>query len=90
MVLIGAGFVFRNFRKTLDGQLSEPISRGSIVNSVYGIGTVVANQRFDLKLGTISTIDEIYVAEGDWVKKGQGMIKLDRVVFKAPFSGTIT
>lgn len=71
-------------------RVTEPLKKGSIVESVYGIGTVSPNRRFDLKLGVTSTIRRLYVQEGDQVKRGQLLVQLDDVNFNAPFAGTVT
>ncbi len=73
------------------GTLSEPLQKGSIIESVYGIGTVTAEHRYQLKLGAVSTIQRLYVNEGSRVKKGDKLIDLeDMGSFKAPFEGTVT
>ena len=69
---------------------SEPIQRGSIIESVYGIGTVTATRRYQVKTGVTSTIRGLFVKEGDDVKKGRLLIDLDGARFSAPFDGTIT
>jgi membrane fusion protein, macrolide-specific efflux system len=71
-------------------RLTEPLKKGSIIESVYGIGTVSPNRRFDLKVGVTSTIRRLYVQEGDQVKRAQPLVQLDDVIFNAPFAGTIT
>lgn len=64
---------------------------GDITESIYGLGKVKAHQTFQIKLGVVSTVQKIYVKEGDIVKKDQPLIKLDTgTLFKAPFDGTIT
>jgi multidrug efflux pump subunit AcrA (membrane-fusion protein) len=70
--------------------LSEPIQKGAIVESVYGIGTVTATKSFQLKLGVTSTIQRMFIKEGDQVKRGQRLVDLDGVLFNAPFDGTVT
>jgi multidrug efflux pump subunit AcrA (membrane-fusion protein) len=70
--------------------LTDPIQKGSIIESVYGIGTVTAKRSFQLKLGVTSTIRRLFVKEGDQVKHGQRLADLDGVLFSAPFDGTIT
>jgi multidrug efflux pump subunit AcrA (membrane-fusion protein) len=70
--------------------LSAPVSKGPIVESVYGIGTVTATRSFQLKLGVTSTIRRLFVKEGDSVRRGQRLVDLDGVLFNAPFDGTIT
>lgn len=89
--LFVAGMLFTNFyMDRSEGVLSEPIHRGAIVQSVYGIGTVTANRIFQIKLAVIGTINEIYVKEGSAVKKGDRLVTIDHVVYRAPFDGTVT
>lgn len=72
-------------------RLSEPIQRSTIVDSVYGIGTVVANQSFHFKTSVPNTIQTLYVREGDSVMKGQKLIDfLGANTLVAPFDGTVT
>jgi membrane fusion protein, macrolide-specific efflux system len=76
---------------TSGSQLSAPIQRGTINQSVYGIGTVTSGQSFLLKTGVTSTLRKLYVKEGEEVRRGQRLVSLDGpVVFTAPFNGTIT
>lgn len=71
--------------------LSAPIERGTIIESVYGIGTVEATRSYQLKTGVGATIEQLYVQEGDQVKRGQRLVRLSGVgTFTAPFAGTIT
>jgi multidrug efflux pump subunit AcrA (membrane-fusion protein) len=83
-------FGIREFRVRSQGSLSEPLQRGTIIESVYGIGTVLSNRSFQIKPGVISTIDALYVREGDSVKRGAPLVRLDKVVYRAPFAGTVT
>lgn len=74
-----------------DGALSEPIKRGTIAESVYGIGTVTATRSFQLKTAVPSAIRRLYVKEGDRVSQGQLLVELQDVsLFRAPFAGTVT
>lgn len=71
--------------------ISEPLRVDRIIESVYGIGTVKANNRFQLKPGVVATVSRILVKEGDAVRRGQELLALDHgPVFTAPFDGTIT
>ena len=66
--------------------LTPPIQRGSIVESVYGIGTVKATRSFQLKTGVGTTVQRLYVEEGNAVKRGQPLVTLSSVgTFAAPF-----
>jgi multidrug efflux pump subunit AcrA (membrane-fusion protein) len=90
-VLLLAGFWLLNIVKARSaGDLSEPLQKGTIVESVYGIGTVTARNSYQLRPGLICTVMALYVKEGDAVKKGDPLINLDENVFSAPFDGTVT
>lgn len=78
------------YRRKTEGELTPAISRGVLIESVYGIGTVTAERTYDLKPGTISSISEEYVHEGDHVAKGQPLVRFDQRLVRAPFSGTVT
>ena len=43
--------------------------RGPIVDAVYGLGTVTAVNTYQLKLGVTGKIGDLYVEEGQKVKK---------------------
>jgi multidrug efflux pump subunit AcrA (membrane-fusion protein) len=71
--------------------LTDPIRRGTVIESIYGIGTVKANKIYDLKSGVISSIDHVYVKEGDFVEKGARLVDFrEGAHFVAPFAGTVT
>ena len=82
-------YVPNQFAK-MNGSLSNPLEKGTIVESVYGIGTVMATRSYQIKFGVTSTINQIYVKEGDAVKKGARLMNIDGSIYSAPFSGTIT
>src|SRR5262245_45042462 len=74
-----------------DGSLSEPLKRGNVIESVYGIGTVMANRTFQFKPGIINTVHNLFVQEGSVVKKGDRLLELDGgLIVQAPFDGTVT
>jgi len=91
IVVLIIGIIKIRASKSNDEVLSEPLQKGSIIQSIYGIGTVTASKSFALKTGVTSTIRTIFVKEGDTVTAGQRLVELDQgAVFTAPFSGTIT
>lgn len=64
---------------------------GPIVEAIYGLGKVKTDSVYEVKLGVIKTVRNIYVREGVTVKKGDRLVRFDDgVVFNAPFSGTVT
>ncbi len=96
-VLIAAALLFAGFKLVLrtrsadEARLSEPIRRGAIIESVYGIGTVKANRSFQFKPGIVTTITDIHVKEGDSVRAGQKLLDFGGdIPFTAPFDGTVT
>lgn len=65
--------------------------RGPIVEGVYGIGTVTSNKQFHGRIAQATGIREIFVHEGDYVKRGARLISLQEGEgFNAPFDGTVT
>lgn len=78
-----------SFKKQKSTVIEIPIKKGEITQAVYAIGTVTAKKTYEIKPGITSIISDIYVSEGDNVKKGDPLIRLD-TLFTAPFSGTIT
>ncbi|MBI1824660.1 MAG: efflux RND transporter periplasmic adaptor subunit [Nitrospirae bacterium] len=73
------------------GTYSDPVQKGTIIESVYGIGTVTANRTYQLKSGVTSIIRKLYVKEGDQVKRGNPLVAIEgTALMTAPFDGTIT
>jgi len=64
---------------------------GTVVNAIYGLGTVYSDQVFNLHFGVTKYINTIFVQQGQHVKKG-ALLMLDENNHRvtAPFSGTIT
>lgn len=64
---------------------------GPITESIYAIGIVHADQKYELKMGVLSAVKKYYVKEGDVVKPTQSLLMNDSgTVFQAPFGGVIT
>ena len=92
LVVVSAAVVLAIRVQRLEAEtLSAPIERGTIIESVYGIGTVEATRSFQLRTGVATTVEQLYVQEGDTVKRGQRLVRLSGVgTFSAPFAGTVT
>lgn len=88
-VILGV-LVFKNKSQTRNMKYTDPIQRGTILESVYGIGTVTARKSYQLKSGVTNIIEKIYVREGDQVKKNGKLLDLESATFLAPFAGTVT
>ena len=89
LILIALVVFSRVYIARSQGLLSDPLQRGSIVDAIYGIGTVTAKRSFAIKSGVISTLTELYVKEGDFIHKGGKLAKLDKVLYRAPFDGVV-
>ena len=64
---------------------------GTIVEAVYGLGTVQSDNVFHAKAAIISFVKEFYVKEGQDVTKGERLFLLDgEVLIKSPISGRVT
>lgn len=88
--LLVAGVVFaRTVIDRTQGTVTDPIRRGEIVDAVYGIGTVTATRSYSIKPGVISRISDLFVQEGDSVRRGAKLAEIDQVIYKAPFDGVI-
>lgn len=65
--------------------------RGPIVEAIYGLGKVKTDLIYEAKVGIVTSIQKLFVHEGDKVKEGDRLISLSSgTLFKAPFSGTVT
>lgn len=85
---IGGIFWFKKNQKS--SATYEVIKRGTIIDSVYGIGTVTAERSFSIKSGVTSTIRRLYAKEGQIVEKGGRLVELEGIgEFTAPFAGTV-
>lgn len=67
------------------------LTRGEVVESIYGIATVVPRQQFHFKVGLAKTLTKALVREGDLVTRGQKLLELsDGIAVRAPFDGVVT
>lgn len=64
--------------------------RGNVVESIYGLGTVTADHSFNIRAGVAITVNKLFVKEGDVVKRGARLIKIDDSTMFSPIDGTIT
>lgn len=89
LVLAGIGAAAYAFGWFARGELGRP-KVGKVVESIYGLGTVTADQIYRAKTGVSVQIRDLSVTEGDQVKSGDLIARLEESVIRAPFSGTIT
>ncbi|TGK19292.1 HlyD family efflux transporter periplasmic adaptor subunit [Leptospira fluminis] len=65
--------------------------KGPIVELVYALGTVKSDRVYHLKFGIASSVQKLFVKEGDIVSQGAKLLVSDSgTLFQAPFTGTIT
>jgi multidrug efflux pump subunit AcrA (membrane-fusion protein) len=87
IVVVAGFFIYKNYFKH---PLLHP-KQSSVVESVYGLGTVVAVREYDVKPGVNQTIKEYFVVEGQQVKKNESLIQfVGSQVIRAPFEGVVT
>lgn len=89
VILIALVIVTQVVVGRLQGVLSEPIRKGTIIDAVYGIGTVAATRSYSIKPGVMLNINTIFVKEGDFVHRGDRLLLIDDTVYHAPFNGTV-
>ncbi len=91
LLVVGIGaFSYGRYYLKKNFELISP-KQGEVVEAIYGLGKVKSEETFEIKLGVITTVEQLYVGEGDEVLKGSNLISFEGSrLFKAPFSGTIT
>lgn len=72
------------------GQEVQKAKKGKLVEAIYGLGTVSAEQVFTAKTGVSLQLQQLPVKEGDRVKTGQILARFDESTLYAPFDGTVT
>lgn len=90
VVLIIAAFAVRSAYLKKTYELISP-KKGEVVEAIYGLGKVISDETFEVKVGVITTVEDRFVNEGDHVSLKQKLIELDgQRIFHAPFAGTVT
>ena len=64
--------------------------RGDIVESIYGLGVINSDKIFRVRAGIALAVKNLYVREGDEVKPGSPLVKLDESIMRSPIEGTVT
>lgn len=87
-ILIFFGFAIVKNKKSID---YLDIKKGDVQEAIYGLGKVKSDQILEVKVGVTTKIQQLFVVEGQEVKKDSDLIKFEGIgVFKAPFTGTVT
>jgi multidrug efflux pump subunit AcrA (membrane-fusion protein) len=90
LILVFAGLGFLAYSKLLGHQDNLKPKRGDVVESIYGLGTVTADQIFHVRAGMALTVKKIFSKEGDFVKLGSSLVQLDDNIMRSPIDGTVT
>ncbi len=95
IVLILFGLLAWSYRRASKAQIESlalsKVEKGQIIEAVYGIGKVTATHTYQYKTGVPTTISQVYVQEGEPVKKNQSLIQIEYSnVVRSPFNGTLT
>lgn len=90
-LLVGlALFGFKKWKTDSQFEFVEATT-GPIMETVYGLGTIKSTSIFELKLGVSTSVEKIFVTEGDSVQRGQSIVKLSSMPLKnTPIEGVVT
>lgn len=86
--VITAAVIFFYYRSQ-KSDLIRP-RRGDIVESIYGLGTVVSDTVYRARIGVNLTVKKLFVKEGDAVMAGASLVQLDETLIRSPISGTVS
>lgn len=76
VVLIGGGVMWRRFNKKNGLEMAE-VSRGTVQEELILSGEVKATEHANMAFLSSGEISSVFVNEGDFVKKGAALAKLD-------------
>lgn len=64
---------------------------GDVTEAIYGLGKVRTDRVYEVKLAVVKTVERLFVSEGDSVKQGDPLVKMEgNALFRAPFTGVVT
>jgi membrane fusion protein, macrolide-specific efflux system len=86
LIVLALGY----YRNSFSSQEKIKPKRGDVVESIYGLGTVLADQVFHVRVGLALTVQKIFVKEGDHVKQNDPLVRLDETIMRTPIDGTVT
>jgi membrane fusion protein (multidrug efflux system) len=86
LVLIIGGFLVYRFIIQRNGEVeTAEVKRGEVVEELILSGEIDADEYAQLALPASGKIAWVAVSEGDWVKKGQALTKLDTTTLNTTF-----
>lgn len=72
-------------------EIESRLTKTTLIRTVYGLGTVQADNIYQMKIGIAADVRTLYVKEGDVVKKGQKLVDFSDVpAMRAPISGVVS
>jgi len=90
LALLVLGSTILLFRETLFQRIYEKPKIGTVVESIYGLGTVISSQVYHLRTALPLVVEKIFIKEGALVKAGDPLIRFDNATLKTPIDGTVT
>jgi multidrug efflux pump subunit AcrA (membrane-fusion protein) len=82
--------LFFYFNKNNKGEWVS-LKKSKITEAIYGLATLESDETFRFRLGITSQIKKLFVKEGDQVKKGHQLLKLQEgAVILSPIDGVVT
>lgn len=82
IAVVGSVFYFRN-KKPVTQRTTQTVQSGDLFQTVSVTGKIIAPQQASLSFKAGGRIEELYVAVGDHVTKGQKIAKIDRGTLNA-------
>lgn len=86
--IVGGFFAYRKYQQNTSIRIKP--RKGNVIESIYGLGTVVEQQVFHVRVGVNLSIRKLFVQEGQVVSAGTPLVKLDESLIKTPIDGTVT
>lgn len=91
ILAVGLIAVFVYFWRSYNSIERVSPKRSDVIEAVYGMGKIKAREKFEVKIGILTKVRNVYVQEGDTVKKGQTLITFDQgAPYISPINGEIT
>ena len=88
ILIVGGVFVYRYFQKKNGDVDTAEVKRGEVAEELILSGAIDADEYAQLKFPASGKIAWVAVKEGEEVKKGQGLLKLDTTTLNTAFQST--
>ncbi len=89
VLAVTAGVALAVWKLRSPSDLVKP-KEGNVVESIYGLGTVTADQVFHVRGGMTLSLKKVFVSEGEKVRVGSPLVQLEDSVMRSPIDGTVT